>query len=165
MTRTHHRLTGQIRLAPKPDEAFHLFTPRGEQAWADGWQPQFPASVSDDTVPGTVFQTDAHGHTATWVVTESTPGRSIRYARVIPQVDAGTVTVTFDPASGGTCATVSYELTALSPAGDERLRDFAAKYQVFLQSWEHAIVARPGTEPGMSRRPGSRAALAPRATR
>lgn len=141
MTATHHRLTRQIRVALPPEEAYRLFTPRGEQDWAHGWQPFFPAAASDDTAPGTVFQTKAHGHTTTWIVTHSTPGRSIRYARLIPHLEAGTVTVTLDPTPGGTFATVSYELTALSPAGEDRLRDFAARYPGFLQSWEHAIVA------------------------
>ena len=141
MTRTHHRLTGQMRVALPPQEAYRLFTPSGEQDWAEGWQPHYPASASHDSAPGTVFQTDAHGQTTTWIVTDTAPGRSIRYARLIPDLDAGTVTVTVEPTPGGTLAAVSYELTALSAAGDDHLRDFAARYPEFLQSWQDAIEA------------------------
>jgi hypothetical protein len=71
------------------------------------------------------------------------PGRSIRYARIIADQDAGTVTVTLDssdPASG-TQVTVSYDLTALSEPGAAHLAQFAADYPQFLAHWEQAIAA------------------------
>lgn len=61
MTSTRQRLTGRIQIALPPGEAFRLFTPRGEQDWAQGWHPRFPAPAPDDTEPGTVFETHAHG--------------------------------------------------------------------------------------------------------
>jgi hypothetical protein len=36
------RLTGQIDVALPPPRAFTLFTPSGERAWAEGWDPGFP---------------------------------------------------------------------------------------------------------------------------
>jgi hypothetical protein len=53
------RLTGRIRVAQPPAEAFRLFTARGEQDWAPGWYPHFPVPAPDDTEPGTVFETGA----------------------------------------------------------------------------------------------------------
>lgn len=38
------------------EEVFVLFTPRGERAWAEGWGPQFPSAVADDSKQGTVFE-------------------------------------------------------------------------------------------------------------
>jgi len=112
-----------------------------KQDWVPQWKPHFPAPAVDDTAPGTVFETQAHGQTTTWVVVESTSGRRIRYARVTPQVDAGTVTVTLEDVGGQSEVTVTYELTTLTDAANAHLHAFAARYPAFLQSWEHAIAA------------------------
>ena len=64
------RLSKRIRVALPAEEAFRLFTPRGECEWAPGWDPTFPAPTDDDSEPGTVFQIDAHGHRGTWLVTD-----------------------------------------------------------------------------------------------
>jgi hypothetical protein len=82
MTGTQRRLTGRIHVALPPGEAFRLFTPGGEQDWAHGWHPQFPAPALDDTEPGTVFETSAHGRNTIWLVTDRQPARRISYARV-----------------------------------------------------------------------------------
>jgi hypothetical protein len=137
----HRRLTGQLTVDLPPDQAFRLFTPCGEQDWVPQWQPRFPAPAADDTAPGTVFQTHAHGQTTTWVVVDRTAGRHIRYARVIPHDNAGTVTVTLDDADGHSDVTVTYELTALTDAANHHLHEFAARYPAFLQSWQDAIAA------------------------
>ncbi|HTT52972.1 MAG TPA: hypothetical protein VMH35_16375 [Streptosporangiaceae bacterium] len=147
------RCSGTVRLPSGTTAPLALFTPEGERAWAAGWDPRYLAPVTDDSEPGTVFQT-GHGPPAgTWVVTGREPGRSVRYARVIAGQDAGTVTVTLDsggpgsggPGSGGpaggTQVTVSYDLTALSEAGAAHLARFAASYPEFLAHWEQAIAA------------------------
>jgi hypothetical protein len=36
------RVTGRLRVALPPDQAFRLFTPRGEDEWEPQWKPQFP---------------------------------------------------------------------------------------------------------------------------
>ncbi|MBG0829921.1 hypothetical protein HS041_19320 [Planomonospora sp. ID67723] len=62
------KLTGTLTVPLPPEEAFHLFTARGEERWVEGWRPRFPVPVEDDTAPGTVFETGAHeagtGHRA-----------------------------------------------------------------------------------------------------
>jgi hypothetical protein len=117
-------------------------TPRGEQGWAPGWHPRFPAPVPDDTVPGTVLETSAHGQHATWLVTDCQPGKRIAYARVTPGDQAGTVTVTISPIGQHSEVEVTYQVTALTgPAGD-KLREFADGYPACLQSWQDAIAAR-----------------------
>ncbi|MFI0486386.1 hypothetical protein [Actinomadura sp. 9N215] len=133
---TRRRLSGRVRVPLPPDEAFTLFTPRGEERWVRGWRPRFPADTADDTEPGTVFETVHDGATTTWVVLARTPGRHISYARVTPGQRAGTVTVDID--EDGT-ATVTYDLTALTEAAARNLEEFAAAYPDFLHSWEEAI--------------------------
>jgi hypothetical protein len=143
-------LAGNLIVARPPERAFELFTPRGEGRWVAAWRPRFPAPTDDDSAPGTVFETDADGRTTTWVVVERTPGRRIRYARVVPGDHAGTVTVDLaDGAGGHSEVTVTYELTALTASAVERLRGFAARYPDMLRQWANAITATlvsPGTD-------------------
>ncbi|TDD68854.1 SRPBCC family protein [Actinomadura darangshiensis] len=139
MSAARHRLTGRLTVALPPDEAFRLFTARGEQAWVPRWEPHFPAAVTDDAEPGTVFQTHAHDETTTWIVVDSTPGRHIRYARVTPNTSAGTVTVTLTESGDHTEVAVTYELTALTETAADDLSRFADDYPTFLTTWQTAI--------------------------
>ncbi|MEU6541224.1 SRPBCC family protein [Streptomyces sp. NPDC047000] len=158
-----HRLAGTLHVALPPDQAFRLFTPRGEEDWAPGWAPRFPAAAAidqiDDTAPGTVFETHAEGCTTTWMVVDRVPGRSIRYARVVPHRNAGTVTVALDSAenpSPGSRVTVTYELTALTDAGRRHLEEFASGYAAYLRSWQDAIGASLDPRASTDRSPGAR---------
>jgi hypothetical protein len=134
-----HRLSERIRVALPAEEAFQLFTPRGECEWARGWDPTFPALTDDDSEPGTVFQIDAHGHRGTWLVTDRQWGRRIAYAQVVSGQRAGSVTVTLDAIDGGSEVEVVYELTPLSEAGEHDLVQFAENYGDFLRSWQDEI--------------------------
>ncbi|TMR11175.1 hypothetical protein, partial [Nonomuraea zeae] len=93
MSVARHRLTGRLSVALPPEEAFVLFTPRGEERWVAGWRPRFPAPAGDDSAPGTVFETGEHGELTTWVVTGREAGWRVSYARLTPGSRAGTVTV------------------------------------------------------------------------
>ncbi|HLH57576.1 MAG TPA: SRPBCC family protein [Streptosporangiaceae bacterium] len=150
------RLTGHIRVALPPDQAFRLFTPRGEEEWATGWKPRFPVPAPDDTRPGTVFETDAHGQRTVWLVVDRSEGRRISYARVTPGERAGTVTVVIDAVGQHgeeSDVEVTYDLTALSDATDGDLADFADGYAAYLRSWQNAIAARLRAEPSPHRHP------------
>jgi len=139
MTGTRRRLTGRIRIPLPPGEAFRLFTPRGEEDWVHEWRPHFPAPAPDDTEPGTVFETSAHGQRTTWVVTGRQPGRVISYARVTPGDRAGTVTVTLSAAGPHSEVEVTYDLTALTSGAEPGLAEFADGYPAYLRSWQDAI--------------------------
>ncbi|MEV0346910.1 SRPBCC family protein [Nonomuraea sp. NPDC050680] len=145
MSGAQFRLSGEVAVAMPPAEAFRLFTPRGEEEWVPGWRPGFPVATDDDSEPGTVFETDAHGERTTWVVLGREKGRRISYARVTPGSRAGTVSVAVGEGDGGGSAVrVTYELTALSPEGERELREFADGYPAFLASWERDIADRFG---------------------
>jgi hypothetical protein len=112
-----------------PTDAIALFTPTGERAWAPGWNPQFPSPVTDDTEPGTVFQTDHASRRSTWTVTRHDPATTIQYATTTPGDRAGLVTVACAPGQDHTTiATVNYDLTALTPQANAD-----------LDQWQHAI--------------------------
>jgi len=150
VTGTRRRLTGRIQVSLPPDEAFRLFTPRGEQDWAAGWEPRFPAPAPDDTEPGTVFETDAHGQHTIWLVLDRQRGTRISYARVTPGGLAGTVTVVVNAAGRHSEVDVTYDLTELTGASGatgaadtagHELSEFASSYPAYLQSWQDAIAA------------------------
>jgi len=141
VTGAQRRLTGRIQVALPPGEAFRLFTPRGEQDWAPGWHPRFPAPAHDDTEPGTVFETSAHGHDTVWLVTDRQPGKRISYARVTPGGQAGSVTVTINAAGRHSEVEVTYHLTALTGPASVKLGEFADGYPAYLRSWEDDIAA------------------------
>ncbi len=134
---SRRRLIGHIRVGLPPSRAFWLFTPRGEEEWAPGWKPRFPVPVPDDTRPGTVFETDAHGQRTVWLVVDRSEGRRISYARVTPGDRAGTVTVVIDAAGQGgeqSDVEVTYDLTALTGAAERDLASFAGTYPDYLRS-------------------------------
>ena len=140
---TRRRLVGRLTVARTGADAFRLFTQRGEREWADGWDPWFPEPEGDDTAPGTVFVTRSSGHEATWTVVERSADRSIRYARVVHGLDAGTVTVELAHAAANTPVTVTYDLTALTDLGHRHLEAFAAGYSGYIAEWEAKIAALP----------------------
>ncbi len=142
MTDMPRRLIGRIQVGLPTDEAFRLFTPRGEQDWVTGWEPRFPAPASDDTQPGTVFETNAHGQTTIWLVLDRQWGKRISYARVTPGDQAGTVTIVVSPTGRHSEVEVTYELTALTGAASSKLREFADNYPAYLRSWQDVISAR-----------------------
>ena len=134
---SHHLLTGRVTVALPPAEAFRLFTPLGEREWVPDWNPRFPVPTTDDSAPGTVFETPG----TTWVVVDRTPGRRVRYARIARAANAGTVTVDLADAGGHSDVTVTYELTALTYAAAPDLDEFAAAYPQMLRAWQEAIAA------------------------
>lgn len=144
-------LSGRFELPLPIEEAFWLFTARGEQRWAPGWSPRFPSGDdADDTDPGTVFSIDHDGVDTTWIVTAAAPPRAISYSRVTPGAKAGTVSVSLDPVGDrSTAVDVAYDLTALDPAASAELAAFAAHFDEFLGHWPAAI--REATSGGRER--------------
>lgn len=135
-------VSGAFDVPLSPQEAFVLFTARGERRWAEGWDPRFPAGDEDDTIPGTTFVIDHHGVDSVWVVASARPPHEIAYVRVTPGDKAGTVLVQLEPRSGrSTRVTVTYDLTALTPEARAELADFEAGYEDFLGHWAEAIAS------------------------
>lgn len=118
--------TGSFTLPTTAVVAMRLFTAEGERAWAPGWDP-----VGDDDC----WRTEAHGHTTYWLAVDRTP-TSARYARVTPGDTAGTVAVTCTDEGGCTRVTVTYDLTAIGAAGEERLAGFGSGYDEMLLEWQ-----------------------------
>jgi hypothetical protein len=143
----HIRVSGTIHVPLPRVEAFTFFTPTGERAYVDGWDPIFPSTVADETEPGTVFQTDHTGAQTTWIVVWRRRGEKIEYARVTPGDRAGIVSVSCsDAGDGTTSARVTYDLTALTPDANAALDQFADDYPDFLERWRQSIAHAIGVE-------------------
>ncbi len=125
---------GGFGLPGTPETATGWFTPEGERAWVEGWDPVYCSGATDE--PGAVWTTPG----TTWVTTDRTPTR-VRYARVAGNGTAGTVEVGCAPDGDGTAVTVTYDLTATEPRGEDVLRAFEAGYAAMLTHWEHGVRA------------------------
>ena len=115
--------TGSFELDMTPEEALPLFTAPGEKLWTSIWDPV--VLNGDGYEKGTVFVTNNHGHTTYWLVTDyDTNAKHAQYVRVTPDADTGTVDVSITSnGKGGAAIKVAYQLTALSPAGNESLKE------------------------------------------
>jgi hypothetical protein len=121
------------------DEAMRCFTPEGERAWVDGWDPRYPAGTvdGDGDAADTVFTV----HDMTWVVVAREEAL-VRYARVTPGETAGTVTVRCTPDGEATAVEVTYAMTALSPAGEAWLEELADGFPAYIDGWAREIAGR-----------------------
>jgi hypothetical protein len=139
MAITLHR-TAKLTIALPREEAMALFTPEGERDWAAGWNPQYPEPNRREG-PGTVFTTAHGGHQTTWIMVDH-GAESIRYARVAHGATAGTIAVdVVASAEHSTEVRVTYDLTALSSAGETWLDAFDADYDAEIASWSTEIAA------------------------
>jgi hypothetical protein len=134
-----------VSVAAPPDRAFPLFTPLGERLWAPGWEPHPHSPADGEARAGAVFSTQGEdGRGTLWVIVDWEPERYlVRYARVTPGLRAGTVEVACAPGpDDSTVATVTYDLTALGPAGDAALATWTESwYAEYLAEWQRQIAA------------------------
>lgn len=123
--------------------AMALFTPEGERDWAGDWDPHYPDPRRREG-PGAVFTTEHGSHHTTWVMVDHRRD-GVRYARVTHGMTAGTVAVDVLGSNEQTTRVrVTYDLTALSAAGETRLDTFDAHYDTEIASWATEIAAALG---------------------
>ena len=136
MVRTHH-----FELPMAPEEAFHYFTPEGERAWAKGWEPRYLHPEDGCATAGMVFTTGHGGEETLWTMTRHEPEAGlVEYLRVTPASRMGSVRVQCSQGGDGSRVTVTYALTALTPAGNAALQALDAEaYERFIESWGASI--------------------------
>jgi hypothetical protein len=121
-------------------KVFPLFTARGEQAWAPGWEPRILSGAEER---GSTFITTAgNGRTVTWVVVDYRPkeGR-VSYARLVHDSNMGLVDVACSEArGGGTDVSVRYTLTPVSDIGRTFVSEFMTDeaYSAMIEEWRTA---------------------------
>lgn len=132
---------GTLHVATSPHHAFQLFTAPGERFWIDDWDPTI-MSAGDGREQGAVWVTEIGDDKAYWVVVDfDAEALHGRYARVAPGSHAGTVEVSARPGeAGGTDVEVTYQLTALTDAGQRKLAAFGDEaFTSMLADWERMI--------------------------
>jgi len=133
--------TGSFELDMTPSESLPLFTAPGEKLWISAWNPII--LNGDGLEKGTAFVTTSHGHTTYWLVMDyDTHAKHALYVRVAPGVDTGTVEVSIaSNGSGGSTVSVTYQLTALSTAGNRNLETSYSEssYAAMMEKWRTMI--------------------------
>jgi hypothetical protein len=141
----HVDLSGTVRVAAPPAEAFHFFTPQGESRWLPGWEPEYLHPSDGTLAEGLVFRTKLHGEPAVWLVARADQAAgALDYVRVTPESRIGMVSIRCTAAPGGTHVHVTYRMTALSDAGEQALATFTGQFAGILTVWEKNIAALAG---------------------
>jgi hypothetical protein len=138
---------GKFLVGLTPEQAFPLFSPRGEEAWVPGWKPQFLYPAGAEWETGLVFRTVHEGQESIWFVRELDLRRhAVTYDRVDIGLVAATVRVACRKAEAeSTVVTVRYTFIAISEAGNAFVSartgdEYAAK----MRRWEESISAIAG---------------------
>ncbi len=133
----HCSQTHILHFAAPMEQVFPLFTPVKEKAWVHGWNPTLVYHQTETAEEQGAIFTTHHDHEAVWVLARYEPPYRVQYVQVIPQI---TVTVIDIECRDTGDVQVTYQLTGLSPAGDERVAQFTeAAYQRRMHHWQHAI--------------------------
>jgi hypothetical protein len=123
-------------------DTFTFFEPEGERAWAEGWDPQYHFPPDGRAERGMVFTTGHGGELTIWTLIRHEPAAGlVEYVRTSPGSRTGTVLVQCSALDAQrTRVTVVYTLTALTPAGNEVLRDMGEeRFRAYIESGEKAI--------------------------
>lgn len=149
----HQTRSATIRLDAPPERAFGMFTPLGERAWAQGWDPEFLHPVDGEGCEGSVFITRANSIETIWTTVAHDPPRRAAYSRVTPGLHAVIVQVRLRPSGdGGTLADVSYAFTALTLAGNDAVAEMVAGFDGWMEEWQTSINRALASEPEEPRR-------------
>jgi len=138
----HVERSGEFALHLPLAHVFPLFSPEGERAWVEGWDPQYLHPDHPSNAPGTVFRTRHDGEETLWLVISYDPRRATaEYGRFTPGSRLGTVQVRCaEDGPARTRVAVTYSLTALTPAGNAALAHMTeASYSAMLRAWQVAI--------------------------
>ena len=144
----HRTRSATIRLDAPPERAFGMFTPLGERAWAQGWDPEFLHPLDGEACEGSVFITRAGSVETIWTTIAHDPPRRAAYSRVTPGLHAVVVEVRLRPSEdGGTLADVSYAFTAFTPAGNDAVAEMLDGFGGWMEEWETSINRALASQP------------------
>lgn len=143
----HLRAQHSVTLPLPVQHCQMLFTPAGEELWVEGWKPTYHHPTDGSTQRGMIFSTGAGEELTFWSLVdfERGPNRYFaRYMRVTPALRSGFVEVECSAASAGsTRVQVSYEMTALTEAGQASLRAYAPEnFPRMIEEWRSLIEAK-----------------------
>jgi hypothetical protein len=65
---SHIEVSGTLRVARAPADAFRFFTPEGERLWVPDWDPEDLHPADGALVAGLTFRTRHGGEQTVWLV-------------------------------------------------------------------------------------------------
>jgi hypothetical protein len=140
----HVRNQHTIRIAAPAHVAVKFFTPAGEEVWAPHWHPRYLYPADGTTQQGQIFTTGEGDEFTIWQVTDfDLTACRVRYVRTTPALRTGFVEVQcVQHGSDASDVLVSYELTALTPAGESTLAAYEGQsFATMIDGWATAITA------------------------
>jgi hypothetical protein len=131
-----------IALHASVDTALAAFGPTQESQWAPTWAPRFLATTGPSDDPDfAIFETGAVETPITWALTQhDRQHHHLQYVSVQPLALVTVIDVVCVPAGPDeTRATITYRRTALRPAFDGAVDDFAAHFASQADHWQAAM--------------------------
>jgi hypothetical protein len=137
---------GSFELNTTADKALPFFTPEGERAWAEGWDPQpvYPTQKEVAFVTNAVFRLGHGEHESIWTILQASPKEHVAdYVYVVLGERVSRVRVEIEPLAGNRCRVhVRYVHTALSEGGTQFIaamteEDYAQK----MSDWQRMVGA------------------------
>ena len=133
--------TSTIRLTSQPDDVFALMCPVREYDWLPGWQTKSVHSLSGIVEQDCMFVTPTDGPDAVWITAAHDPAaRRLTMYKVVPDTAVTRLDIAVEEASPGSAATITYEHTALGPAGRQLVdRHSKSGYEKAIAAWQQLI--------------------------
>ena len=131
----HVRTEFTFEIAAPYDRVAPLFGAYEEQRWAEGWSPLFLHPQPPSDVEGAVFLVDR----AIWVNTifDLQQGR-VQYVNLFAEV-VTRIDIHLQSNAGATRVRVAYERTAISPSGEDAVRELAEGDRRKSPDWQSSI--------------------------
>lgn len=130
------------KLQGKPRDVFPLLCPVREKEWVDGWDPLAVYTQSGFAEGDCVFTTGEKNPESIWVITRFDAAENkLEIVKVTPGMTVGRIQIALsENETGGTDAEVVYMYTALSPDGENFVRDYSEDFfKMFMQFSESAL--------------------------
>ncbi len=131
----------EIHVALPVDEAFLLFSPKGEEAWVPGWLPDYIFPATGETGQDMIFRTGSGEEATIWTCLDWQPGRHhVRYLRTTPALRVAFVQVDCCADGDGTRVAVSYGYVPLTAKGQDMVAGMTQEaFRADIDGWSVRI--------------------------
>jgi len=132
-------------------EALPLFTPKGEETWVPGWEPDYISPETGETCEEMLFVTSHGDETTFWTCLDWQPNEGhVRYHRLTPGSRVGFVDVQCRTEGPDiTNVRVVYQLHALSDSGRTYLNEMTRyAFAEMIDQWAQLIGEMSGCASG-----------------
>ncbi len=138
-----------FELNTNADKALQFFTPEGERAWVNGWDPKpvYPAQKGVVFQTNAVFRLSGDGDESIWTILEANLKEHIaEYVYVVEGGRVSRVRVQVEPLTASRCRVhVRYVHTAISEKGLHFIAAVTeAAYAQKMQDWQRLVTAAIG---------------------